>query len=703
MKFLKGLLITIFVLLIVVAVGGYLFLKNFDINKYVPFIEQKVEDSIGRKIVIGNASIKLSLIPTVVVEDVYLSNAQWAEKQNMVEAKKVELQVEVMPLLQKELVIKKFVVDEAQIYLQTDADGKGNWVFDMPTSAAKTSYKFELIASAHAQVANEVAIPNIGLEHIAVNNSVVVFDAHTIDIKSFDLSMPDKNSKIHTAFDLAYNGESIVGTSVLGSVNELMSAAQKYPLEAKIVAKGINADFNGVVVDALQKNPSVEGAINVYNPASNMNLPEVSLSAKIKASAKMFIADIDALNVAQNLVTGRVHANLEGKPFVDVFVASDLINLETLRTPEPLAFDIPDFISTANATALVPATPIDYNLLNVIDGKATLRLAKLVVNKDITLDNINLVANVNNGVLLLKPVELSIGDGHVFATASVDASVQTINANIKSENIKLQDINKEFLIKDAKDFGIVSGGVIDVDANLIAKGATAKELVEGLNGRAIIIANKSIVQTGKTAFLDGFLGTILNAIKLGNVEKNKELDMSCAVINSDIKNGVLNFNKGIALQSKDISLVADGYVSLGNDKIALNLHPYTEDIANTSLATSLGGLLKLSGTIQKPTVALDEKQAIKTIVGVLATGGASYVGTQAIVDSGSSPCYTALLGTGMQDRFPKPKAAAQVYDDSAKVVNESAKAVGTGINKIGESTEDTVKAVGNLLNNFLKK
>ncbi len=700
MKFFKIFFATLMLLMLVFVVGCYLFLKNIDINKYMPIIAQKVEEQIGRKISIGSASVKVSLAPRIVVENVKLANASWATHPNMVDAKKAEIIIDVMALLNKEYVVKNFVLDGAEIYLQTNDEGVGNWVFDMPAKTQKTTFKFELISSANAQsTERKTEIPNFGLENVEIINGLVVFNKHNVDINSFSLSVPNKDSAIKTEFDVAYNQERIEGTGVLGSFNELLGADSNFPLDIKLKARGLSFAFVGEINNATSKNVSAKGAINLYNPASNINLPEITLNADVEGSQKNVLVTIKSLNVAQNLITGRISANIEGKPFVDAYLKSDMINLESLKLQEPQAFNMPSLISSANATTLVAATPIDYSLLNIVDGKLAIDVAKLIINKDFSVKNIKATANINNGVLLLKPLEVGIGSGNIFATASVDAKSQTINANIKSQNLNLKSLDKEFLIENDKDFGIVDGGGLDIDANIIAKGSTTKALLEGLNGRVIAIVNKSVVQTGKSNLLNGFFGTILNAIKLGNVEKNKELDLSCAVLHSDIKNGVLNFDKGIALQSKDLSLVADGYISLGNDKIALDLHPFSENIAESSLASTLGGLLKVSGTIQKPAVALDEKQALKTIVGVLATGGASYVGSQVVVDAGSSPCYSALVGTGYEGRFPKPAVASQVYAEGEKTVENAGKSAAKGLSNIGKSTEETIKS---LFDTFLK-
>ena len=78
-------------------------------------------------------------------------------------------------------------------------------------------------------------------------------------------------------------------------------------------------------------------------------------------------------------------------------------------------------------------------------------------------------------------------------------------------------------------------------------------------------------------------------------------------------------------------------------------------------------------------IVLNDTQAIKTLIGVVTTGGATYLGSQMLLDSDSSPCYTALKGTPYATRFPAPSKTQQatqaVYQGASDAVNDSVTAV----------------------------
>ena len=94
---------------------------------------------------------------------------------------------------------------------------------------------------------------------------------------------------------------------------------------------------------------------------------------------------------------------------------------------------------------------------------------------------------------------------------------------------------------------------------------------------------------------------------------------------------------------------------------------------------------------------MDDVQALKTLAGIAASGGTTYLGSQLVLDADSTPCYTALKGTPYQSRFPGPgivsKTGQDIYQGADKTVNEGIDAVKATVNT---SSEDVKKSLKNL-------
>ena len=84
------------------------------------------------------------------------------------------------------------------------------------------------------------------------------------------------------------------------------------------------------------------------------------------------------------------------------------------------------------------------------------------------------------------------------------------------------------------------------------------------------------------------------------------------------------------------------------------------------------------------------KEAIKTVMGVVATGGVAYLGSQVVLNGSGSPCYTALEGTSYASRFPKPSGVAATTQN---VYQETTDQVGKGLKAIINTPKDILKAL----------
>ena len=105
-------------LILLVGIPGYYFIRNFDLNKYKSYASEIVEEQLGRKFSInGEASIGISLVPTLILEDVELANPSWASQPQMVKVKKLELKFALLPLLRKQVVIDKAVLILSLIHI----------------------------------------------------------------------------------------------------------------------------------------------------------------------------------------------------------------------------------------------------------------------------------------------------------------------------------------------------------------------------------------------------------------------------------------------------------------------------------------------------------------------------------------------------------------------------------------------------------
>jgi len=177
-------------LFVVAIIGIAIVISTFDVNQYKGEISQAVEDATGRKLDIGgDIGFKVSLIPTVVIEDIKFANASWGSKPDMLSLGKFEVQVSLMPLLSGNILVNRVILLAPEILLETNKNGIGNWVLDSKQTEDKVTAPSESSTPLPAIVVSEVYIENASITYkdgVTGKETKVVIEKIETKSDSFD-------------------------------------------------------------------------------------------------------------------------------------------------------------------------------------------------------------------------------------------------------------------------------------------------------------------------------------------------------------------------------------------------------------------------------------------------------------------------------------------------------------------------------------
>jgi len=130
---LKWILFLVIALPVAAVVAVYATLAGRDFDELRRIAESEVSSATGRQLrVAGPIDIALSLTPAIALEDIRFANAPGGSGEDMARARRLELQVALLPLLSGDIQVKRFVLVDAELLLETDAEGRPNWVFAEP-------------------------------------------------------------------------------------------------------------------------------------------------------------------------------------------------------------------------------------------------------------------------------------------------------------------------------------------------------------------------------------------------------------------------------------------------------------------------------------------------------------------------------------------------------------------------------------------
>ena len=685
--------------IIILALGGFVFVRNFDLNRYKGYIEETVMRETGRQLKLnGDAKLGISLIPTVVVNDVTFSNPEWANNPYMAKLEKLEVKFAVLPLLKKQIVVDKLILQKPEIYLETAANGAESWVFNTGSAAGAVSAAARQDSMQVEDASAAAAVVLIAREVVLEDGIVSYYDAkanqtNQMVINSLELDVEGNDAPINLDIDAEYDGQKVTAQVTANTLNSILNDG-KVDFDAQIRALKVSANLSGAAEDIMESpRYAVEG--NIHNPAGNFGAPETSLELRADGGVSSADIVIKNLSIATNKITGKASVDWsKAKPDIKADLSTTVFDMNSLNQNSQAAFAIPSFIGEAQALAMVPNDKVPYEYLNTVNAGLNVTAGKIIVSDDLTLSNVAVSAKLQNGVLDIAKFNAGIGGGQIQVKGAVNAGRQSVTLNLNSQNLKLQDLHKSLSENKGGNMQILSGGNLDIAADLTSSGATYRKLSENLDGQFIAIMDKSEMRTGKLKWFTNNIFSQILAVLGIDTSKNADMSVACAVVRSDIKGGKANFPNGIVFDGSKLKVVSSGSINLANDKIDFMIAPAMNKLAEGNITQALASFIKLQGTLQNPKIGLDKASALTTVVGTMMTGGV-YLGSEILMNGSSSPCYTALAGTKYASRFPKPTGVKAATKGAYQDVGKQTKAVVKGFegatkNLIG-AFKDTLK------------
>lgn len=493
------------------------------------------------------------------------------------------------------------------------------------------------------------------------DTNVFYSDKDSVEIKNLAVGMESFDSPINLSFDTVVSGVQITGNGTTSSFKSIQdSEYNDVDVKLQVNALGYTLNYAGGV-KGITKGLTSDGSYEIIYKTNKIN--------------------------------GNVSADLTGKtPYLKLNAASD--NLNIYEFSETKVSKNNWLISEAQANELIKNTPIPYDALKSVNADVNIDLKTVNVTPDMTLTNILTDLALKNGVFKADIKNISGGDGVIKGVATLNADVKNMNVDLNGNGIILQKLNRNFADSGNEVLYVKNGGKTDFNIKLNTSGVNTDQYLANMDGQVIAIIDSSVMNVKSLERLQGnIIVQILNNLKLNIV--NKDMNLNCAVVRSDIKKGVAEFPKGIALDANDFYIVADGSVNMYNEKINLDLQPFSGRITDTNVSSVLGSLLSISGTISNPRVGLNKTQTAKTVVGIIATGGLYNAGDM-ILSADSSPCYTALQGTSYANHFKA--AEGGVKNDASKTYSDTKDAVKKSLT----DTKAVVKDLGNQAGSLLK-
>lgn len=276
MRILKRLIVAALVVVLLVVVGVFVAVQFVDTNRYRDVLAEMAEDATGREVRMGgNLRFKLLPLPSLVVNDIAFSNAAWAKHQpDMLRIKHLRAEVELWPLFAGRVVVRRFVAIEPEIYLQSDSEGRGNWVLgDGEAQSVDSSAK-------------SGAIPRVIVDAIQIERARFEFldgkseQQTVVAIEEMSVGAEQPGDRSSLSLRGSYQDLPVTVDGKIGRAGAILA---NRPIEIDVKGRFGEADF------------SLAGSVGRPLEVSDVRLDALIDSATTKPLTDAFGADIEEL------------------------------------------------------------------------------------------------------------------------------------------------------------------------------------------------------------------------------------------------------------------------------------------------------------------------------------------------------------------------------------------------------------------------
>ena len=664
---LKSILLTGLAVAIVVIIAAVVVLGSMDFGKYKGLIIARVEQATGRKLTIaGDLKISIFPMPALIATDVSLANADWGSRPEMAKLGELSAVVEVLPLIfGGNIHIARLTLKDVDLLLETDSKGRGNWEFGVlgpampnkPAEAAPESARaFELPSFERILLQNIRVTYHDGQTH----RTTTAMLSELSTLGSFDGPMQVKAAAV-------VDGVPIQTTSIIGALSTLTTGARPYPVQAEIEIPGATVTLKGsasapLAGHGLSFNLTVDGKdLTAVDTLAGAPLPAkpFHLAATISGDAdKTILLKTLQGNIGASTFTGEANVAPSGpRPKLVATLNAPLVDLSEFPKAKPDT-------KSPDDDHVFSSAPLPLEALRAADADLTLSVAALKT-EDGALQSLSAHVTLEDRDLRVEPFGVDLDGSHITGGIALSArqAPPTLTFNLGGKQIAvgklLTQMSGEDLLQAKGDLAVAVHGA----------GDSLHAIMASLDGKSSMVVGRGVI---KSRYAD-LIGADVFREAFAWAQGKNDTTLNCLVTRFDIQNGVAT-SRGMLMDTSDVSMLGEGTVNLGSERLSIELIPRPKETSLLNLATPID----IGGTFKHPTAQPNKLAAAKEV----AIGVASVVNPLIIVGS------LVLDNSGSSDRNP---CVAALEGGKGAAAKKSEGGLGGAVKDLGRTIDDIFK------------
>lgn len=575
-------------------------------------IERAIASKTGRAFSIdGELGLLWRWPPRISMEQVRLSNPEWARHQQLLRVRHADFTVDLLQLLRGRLYMPEVNLVAPVIAYEVGKSGQRSWVqpeADSPPDREQQEQEAERA---------KYVLPDVGRLTVQ-KGSFIYADAKRGSDVRLDISTTRDAKGVHfsAAGTLLEREFSARGRG--GAILSLLDRSLQYPLRADLKVGENAGTVDGTVAGLLQPAAvdldfKVQGddlgkmteLFKVVLPAT----PPYSLQGRLGKKGDTWDLTGFTGRVGDSDLSGDAELRyVKGQPVVKAKLTSQRLDLDDLAgligaPPETGPGETASAQQRAEAArleaapTLLPKKPAPLQKLREMQADIHFE-GKSLRSKETPIENLKMHVKLNDGALIAEPVSFGLAGGEVAGSLEGDLSGAKLRTT-SDFTFKRIHLGKLFpgspLMQDAT--GLIGGRAqLSAAGNSFADQWANASGTMGLAMRGGKISNMLLELVG----LD--VAEIVKFMFRGD----EDVRIRCGVADFALQQGVLT-PRAFLLDTTDTNIHASGSINLREETVNMTLHPLPKD--NSILA--LRSPLHVRGSFKNPAIVPDESLLLK--------------------------------------------------------------------------------------------
>lgn len=583
------------------AVAGVLVLLAlvFDGNWLRGPLERRVTAQTGRALHIDDLHVRLGFPLHVRLRGLSFENPGWAAEPQMLLIEQAEISIKVGALLRGKLVFPDVRLTKPRVALERGADGQTNWTL-----------KQQQDDGGELPVIGRLAVDEGRLTfHDPKLKTALQFEAQTLAEDKAGLKLRATGTFKDLKVDADATGDSILS---------LADTETPYALNTRFQIGATKGTAVGSVT-GLVALAAVDLLVDVRGDSMAESFPLLAISlpptppyrikGRLVRDGEVWRFHDFAGTVGDSDLSGDADISYQNKrPRLEATLVSKLLDLNDLGglIGAPPGTGSGETASAgqkheAQAAAAKPTLLPDkeLKLARLRDMDADIRFkGKSFRGRYTPLDDVEMHARLQDGVLTAKPLDFGLAGGDVVSTLTIDARQKLLNAE---GDFQFKRINLGQLFPKS-DMAKRSTGLVGGRAVLKGEGNSFADLLASSDGTLGLAMGGGRVSNMLLEVVGLDAAEVVRFLFAGD----KTVQLNCAVADFSVQDGIMQ-TRSVVVDTSDTNINVEGTINLRNETLDLTLYPLPKDYSPISLRSPL----HVKGSFKKTTVRPDKKLILK--------------------------------------------------------------------------------------------